>query len=806
MATIRERLAQRARLIIDGATGTMLQAHGMPPGNPATFCLERPDVVRAIHGAYAEAGADIILTATFGGSAFKLPPDIDARSFNKTMAGHARAVADQARQNGREVFVAGDIGPTGHFVAPLGDVDPAGMVEALRAQVRGLAEGGADLIFIETQFDLAEARAAVAATRLECDLPVFVSMTFEDGLSLTGTTPEIFAATMRNMGVDAVGVNCGAGPDQMLAVVERLLAACDLPVFAEPNAGLPELVNGETVFRLDPELFAEKTAPFAERGAFALGGCCGTTPAPIAALRRRVEARAGAAPAHRDQNAGGVCLTTRSSLVRIGAKEPLVLIGERINPTGKKALSAEFAAGQAALALTYAREQAELGTRVLDVNVGAPGVPEASFLPALVKELVARHSLPLCLDSSNADALIAAVPWHPGSALLNSISGEPGRLEKLAPLCRVWGAPFVLLPLQGKHLPATAHERIAIVETLLARLDALRVPRHLVLVDALALTAASDASAPAACLETIRWCAEHGLATTVGLSNISFGLPARDLINAGFLALAAGAGLNSCIGNPANVRLREALDAANLLLGHDPQAARFIAAYADWKPGASGGAAAGAAPAVAPQTLEDAVIKGDKDGIPALVDRALAEGADPFVLVRERLIPAITEVGQRYERKEYFLPQLLRSAETMQTAFAMLRPLMEKAEGGPAKPRVLLATVEGDIHDIGKNIVALLLGNHGYDVVDLGKDVKADDIVAEAARQKASIIGLSALMTTTMPRMEDTVRLVRERNLPCRVMVGGAVVTPEYAQSIGADAYAADAVEAVRLAARLLDS
>lgn len=811
MSEIRQLLKEKKTLFVDGATGTMLQALGMPPGvNPAEFCLERPDIVRGMHAAYAEAGADILLTATFGGSFFKLPPGLDPVSFNKSMAENARAVADELSSRlGRPLFVGGDIGPCGHFVKPLGDVTPDELVAAFRSQVRGLVLGGADMLFIETQFDLAEVRAAVAAAHLECDLPVFASMTFEDGVSLTGSTPEIFAATMRNMGVDAVGVNCGAGPEQMLLVAERLLAACDLPIFAEPNAGLPELVDGQSVFRLGPDAFAEKTALFAARGVQVLGGCCGTTPAHITALRQAVLRRSdGGAVRPVDRPAPlGVALTSRSSLVRIGGDEPVVLIGERVNPTGKKLLSAEFQAGKFDLALRYAGEQVDAGTRVLDVNVGAPGVREEDFLPDLVQQLVARHTTPLCLDSSNAQALTNALPWHPGSALLNSISGEPGRMGLLAPLCRVWGAPFVLLPLQGRHLPATARERIMVLETLLAETETYGIPRHLVVVDVLALTAASDAEAPRACLETLRWCTERGLPTTIGLSNISFGLPARDLVNAAFLQMAAGAGLSSCIGNPGNIRLREALDASNLLLGRDPQAKRFIARYADWKAAAptasmteriseKGGA----------RTLEDAVIRGDKDIIVELVETELAQGADPFVLVRERLIPAINEVGARYERKEYFLPQLLRSAETMQTAFARVKPLLQKDRNEAERPVILLATVEGDIHDIGKNIVALLLGNHGYDVVDLGKDVKAGRIVDEAAHRKASIIGLSALMTTTMSRMEDTVKLVRERGLDCRIMVGGAVVTPEYAETIGADGYAADAVEAVRLAGRLVQA
>ncbi len=805
MPRLRELLHLGRPLFIDGATGTMLQALGMPAGvNPAQFCLARPDIVRSMHAAYAEAGADILLTPTFGGNACKLPSDIDAEFFNRSMAENAKLFArEMSARMGRELFIAGDMGPTGHFVSPLGDLPPEELLEIFRRQVRGLAAGGVDLIFIETQFDLAEARLAVAATHMECDLPVFISMTFEDGVSLTGSTPEIFAATMENMGADAVGVNCGAGPEAMLLVAKRMRKACSLPVFAEPNAGLPELVNGETVFRLAPEPFAEKTARFAACGIHVLGGCCGTTPEHIRLLREKVLAQEASYSGR--STFGGLSLTSRSSLVRIGADMPVTLIGERVNPTGKKALSAEFQAGSFDLALRYAAEQVEAGTKVLDVNVGAPGVDEVHFLPALAQQLVAQFTTPLCLDSSNPAALVAALPWHPGSALLNSINGEPGKMEMLGPLCRTWGAPFILLPLQGKHLPSSASERIAIIEALLKQAEAMHIPRRLIMVDVLALTAASDSSAPCECLETVRWCTRNGLPTTMGLSNISFGLPARELVNAGFLQMAAGAGLSCCIGNPGNITLREALDTANLLLGRDPQAGHFISMYSSWKRNAeSDGAIRKKTGETETLTLEEAVIRGKKEDVIGLVEQELAKGADPFALVKERLIPAISEVGARYERKEYFLPQLLRSAETMQTAFARVKPLLEKESSAEKRPVVVLATVEGDIHDIGKNIVALMLGNHGYDIVDLGKDVKAETILEAAVTSKASLIGLSALMTTTMPRMEDTVKLVKRRGLSCKIMVGGAVVTREYAESIGADGYAADAVEAVRLAAKLV--
>lgn len=805
MRDFRQALNAGHFLLLDGAMGTMLQSAGMPAGvSPMRFCLDRPDILQGIHAAYIEAGSDILTTCTFGGSRFKLPPELNVEDFNAAMAKAARNAADAA---GRPVFVAGNLGPSGHFVKPLGPLEPLDLVDAFRQQVRGLLRGGVDLIFIETQFDLAEVRAAVMAARSECDLPIMASMTFEQGVSLTGSTPEIFAETMQNLGVTVLGVNCSAGPEQMAPVVEELLAYSRVPVLVEPNAGLPELVDGETVFRLDPDSFAQKTAAFAAAGVQVLGGCCGTTPAHIASLKRAVQGLGYRKPVCR-VGLGSITLTTRSSLVRVGEDSSLTIIGERINPTGKKQLTAELQAGEYGLALRYADEQIAAGAPVLDVNVGAPLVDETVLLPELVQRLTGRCQTPLSLDSSNVDAIAKALPYCPGSALVNSISGEAGRMERLGPLCRDWGAPFILLPLKGRNLPVQAAERIAILEVLLEQAEALGIPRRLLMVDVLALAVSSKAEAGRQCLETIRWCTREGLPTTIGLSNVSFGLPARELLNSTYLALAVGAGLTSCIGNPANARLAEVRDASDVLLGRDQNAAGFIAGYAQWTPGGGGGvtegAAAGRAARSVSTTLEEAVLRGDKENAVHLVEKELEAGADAMTLVQEKLIPAITEVGSRYERREYFLPQLIRSAETMQMAFGRLKPLLEAQRGSEKRPVIVLATVEGDIHDIGKNIVALLLGNHGFDVVDAGKDVKAEDIIRCACEHDARIVGLSALMTTTMVRMEDTVRLVREQNLPIRVMVGGAVVTQAFADSIGADGYSADAVGAVRVAKSLL--
>lgn len=798
----RRALAQGRPLLLDGAMGTMLQAAGLPAGvSPEQYCLENPDILRAVHLAYLNAGSSIITTCTFGASPFKLAPGLDPFDVCRRMAGVAREAAQLAPGRAdRPVFVAGNVGPSGLFARPLGTLEPRELVEGFAAQIRGLVAGGADLIFVETQFDLAEARAAVAAARLVCDLPVMVSMTFEHGMSLTGSSPEIFAETMQNLGADVVGTNCSLGPDEMLPVVRELLEVCACPVMAEPNAGLPELRDGRTVFPMGPESFAEKTASFAAMGVRVLGGCCGTTPEHVAALARALDSVT--CPPRSAPSTRGVSLTSRSALVRIGAEEPLAVIGERINPTGKPVLGAELQKGRFDEALRLADEQVAAGAAVLDVNVGAPLVDEVACLADLAQRLIARHMVPLSLDSSNAEAIAAALPYCPGSCLINSISGEAGRMDALGPLCRQYGAPFILLPLQGKKLPVRATERIRIVEELVERATALGIPRRLILVDILALTISSTPEGVNECLELARWCRREHLPTTIGLSNISFGLPARPLLNATFLGMAVGAGLASCIANPTAPLMRETMAAVAALRGHDAHSAAFIAAFGDWKPGdhavIPGGSASGGGAAA--ETLRDAVLQGDKEGAPALLEKELAAGADPLKIVDGILIPAITEVGERYERREYFLPQLIRAAETMQLAFGRLKPLLEARRGPEKRPVIVLATVEGDIHDIGKNIVALLLGNHGFEVVDAGKDVPAGEILACAMRHKARIIGLSALMTTTMVRMEDTIRLIRERGLPIRVMVGGAAVTRAFAESIGADAYCEDAVSGVRAA------
>ncbi|MGE4291716.1 MAG: homocysteine S-methyltransferase family protein [Desulfovibrio sp.] len=804
MPDFRKLLSDGQVHFFDGGYGTLLQQRGLPAGmSPELFGLKTPDPVLQVHRDYLAAGAEILTTNTFGGSRLKLGLDADTHELNRAMCALARKAA------GDGAFVAASIGPTGHFCEPLGELTFRELVEVFKQQIKGCVEGGADLILGETHFDLAEARAVVIAAREVCNLPVGLSMTFEGANSLTGTTPLHFIDTMQNMGVDLVATNCSAGPEQLAGVVESMLQRLSTPLYVAANAGLPELdASGKTVFRLGPDAFAEQSARFFELGAKFVGGCCGTGPDHIRALHARCRGRDWKRPDPADR---ALVLTSRGAGVPLGSGHPAVLIGERINPTGKQQLIAELQAGQQDEALRLASEQIELGAPVLDVNVGAAMVDETVTLPALVRTLVGRFTVPLCIDSSTPAAVAEALWSYPGSALVNSISGDPGRMAELGPLCARFGAPYILLPIKGRKLPVTASERIAIIEEMLDEAEALGVPRRLAVVDGLALTVSSKPEAARATLETIRHCTEKlGLATTLGLSNVSFGLPARELLNSTFLSMCLAAGLSSFIANPGSARLREALAASEVLLNRDPQAGRFIAGYAEWKPTGGAVPVAGSGPAQSADSggdpLYSAVVKGELNRITALVEQALAEGADPFVLVDQRLIPAIMDVGEKYERKEYFLPQLIQSAETLQTAFAVLKPLLEKDGAGKDKPRVVMATVEGDIHDIGKNIVCLMLRNHGFEVVDLGKDVPAARIVEAAEAEGAKLVGLSALMTTTMVRMEDTIKLLREKGLDdVRVMIGGAVVTEAFAEAIGAHGFSTDAVSAVKLAKRLMN-
>ena len=800
---IRSRLAS-GLFILDGAAGTQLQARGMPSGAcPELWCLENPEAVKAVHRDYLQAGADVVYTCTFGGNRFKLSEYGGANAFEVN-----RDLAILARQAvGDACLVAGDIGPTGRFIEPFGDIPFEEAVAAFKEQVRGLLEGGVDLFAIETMVDIQEARAALIAVRELTSAFTIVTMTFESsGRTLNGTDPLSALVTLQSLGADAVGCNCSTGPEEMIPLIRAMAPYARVPLVVKPNAGLPALVDGETVFPMSPDAFSGFGREFVSLGVNFLGGCCGTTPAHIRDLKEKTR---GVPVKERGYAVSGTLSSSRKTvLLRQGG--PLLIIGERINPTGKKDLQAELAQGRMALVKRFAQEQVRNGADLLDVNAGMPGIDEVGTLKEMVKVLSVSSDAPLCIDSPIPEAIEAALRIYPGRALINSISGEEGKLDKLLELASRYGAMFILLPLTGRKLPRKAHERQTIVEEVYERASRYGFTKDDIVVDALTMAVSADGSAALETLAATRWCAEvFGARTVLGLSNVSFGLPERKWINAAFLAMASAGGLTLAIANPMNEEFMHVKRASDVLLNRDPEARAYIAHVGKQQEGIvtqKGSSAQAVGQAATPlERVYGAVLDGSRGEIADLIEQALSGGVPCQKIIDEGMIPAIKEVGTRYEKKIYFLPQLIASAEAMKSGFEILEPLL-KQEGGISarKGRVVLATVQGDIHDIGKNIVSLMLKNNGFDVIDLGKDVPHEDIVAAALRHKPHIIGLSALMTTTMVRMKEVVEEVRKRGITCPVLIGGAVVTKAFADTIGAH-YARDGVEAVKIAQSLVE-
>jgi 5-methyltetrahydrofolate--homocysteine methyltransferase len=779
-------LAERI-LILDGATGTELQKRGLPAGVcPEAWCLDHPRATGEIHRTYRQAGADIVFTCTFGANRLKLETYgiAGVLEINRDLARLAREAA------GPGVFVFGDIGPTGRFVEPFGPLGFEEAVAAFRGQVRGLLEGGVDGFAIETMMDIQEARAALLAVREESDAFTIVTMTYEsDGRTLGGTDPLTALVTLQSLGADAVGCNCSVGPEAMAEMIRAMKPYARVPLVAKPNAGLPRLVLGRTVFDMSPEAFAGAAATMAEAGGNLLGGCCGTTPDHIRALALAVGDRKPLAPLRRPP---AVLSSARGC--RVLGDGPLLIVGERINPTGKKALQEELRVGRMETVRRMAREQEEAGADLLDVNVGVPDIDEAKTIREVIGSVVNVTPLPLVIDSARVETIEAALRLYPGRALINSISGERDKLERLLPVAARYGAMFILLPLRGREVPETFAERREIVREVLRESRRWGFTREDVVVDALVMTAASRPAAPGETLKTVAWCARSlRCRTIVGLSNVSFGLPERRWINGAFLNMAQALGLTMAIANPAQEELMSLKLAGDVLLAKDRNASayvrRFSAARKEPEP------AAAADPA---RRVAEAILEGDRDAVIARVEEALAAGIGVVRLVEDTMIPAVVRVGDLYEQKRYFLPQLIAGAEAMQRAMEHLEPRLRGDAARAARGSVLLATVEGDIHDIGKNIVSLLLRNAGWQVVDLGKDVPAQRIVAAMEDARPSAVGLSALMTTTMVHMKQVIDLARGRGFRTPFLVGGAVVTREYAESIGAF-YGRDGVEAVRV-------
>ena len=836
-------LAGEELLLFDGAMGTQLQARGLAAGEiPELLCLTNPDEIREIHAAYVAAGSQVVTTNTFGASRTKLG---DAAGVDEVFS----AAISCARASGAR-YVAADIGPTGQLLQPMGTLPFDEAYELFAEQVRAADAAGADLFIIETMADLAEMKAALLAAKENSDLPIFATMTFdEDGRTFLGTTPEVAAVTLSALGADVVGINCSLGPADVAPLVARMLPWASCPVMVQANAGLPHVEDGRTLYSIGPEEYCAAVEGMLDAGVTVIGGCCGTSPAYIAGERALL---AGRVPAPRSVRTD-FAVTSAQQLCALPAGH-VGVIGERINPTGKKRLKEALRSGNHDYVMGEAISQAEAGAQVLDVNAGLPEIDERAILVRLVSELQGVTMLPLQIDSSDPAAIEAAVRAYPGKPIINSTNGKQEVLDAVVPIARHYGCALVGLTLDEEGIPATAEGRLAVARRIVSACDEAGIPRHDVVIDCLAMAASTDQSAPRAILDGIALVKRElpGVRCVLGVSNISFGLPFRPLVNATFLAGAIACGLDLAIVNPLNERLMDVVNSWRVLSGEDESAQAYVASYAgrtDAAPAAGTQAAydtsttegiasalasmagtlqemagtlshgavtvaqPGADDARGPQTddaspegrVRDLVLAGRKDPVPDAVRVILADtdaSHDAMYVINQVLIPALDEVGARFEQGTFFLPQLMASAEAAKAGFSVLR---EGSEGSVAgKGKIALATVKGDIHDIGKNIVRMLLENYGYDVIDLGRDVDPQAFADCVVEHHIELAGLSALMTTTVPAMAETIELLHEQAPWCKVIVGGAVLNPEYAEMVGADFYAKDANESARIAGEVL--
>ena len=776
---------------LDGGTGTLLQKRGLPPGvSPETWNVERPEEIKAVHAAYVAAGSDIVCSNTFGANRVKYhgAPSLE-EAVAAALANARAAAADRAR-------VALDIGPTGRLLKPAGDFAFDAADEAFAEEVRLGAAAGADLVLVETMGDVQELKAAVLAAKENCSLPVFATVALgEDGKLLTGGDVECVAALLDGLRVDALGFNCGLGPDRMLPFVERLARVTSRPIIVKPNAGMPRVVDGRTVFPVGPEAFAEQVVALVQAGASIVGGCCGTTPDHIAAVKRRL---AGLRPAARPAATGRCVVSSGTHAVEIPLDDTIV-VGERINPTGKKKLKAALAEGDVAYVLREAVTQAEAGAQVLDVNVGVPGLDEPALLESTVAAVQSVVDLPVQIDTAHPVALERALRHVVGKPLVNSVNGKRESMDAVLPLVAKYGGVVVALTLDENGIPPTAEGRLAIARRILAEGGKWGLTRDDFVIDVLCLAVSAEPTSAQVILESLRRVRDElGCRTCLGVSNISFGLPGRASLNAAFLALAMEAGLSAAIVNPLSAEMMQAYRAVRALTARDGQCADWIA-HAAAAPALANVPAEAAVDAL--DALAGAVRRGLKADAHAAAERLLAEGRDALDVINAGIVPALEVVGRGFEGGTVFLPQLLMAADAAAAAFAAVKARLPNADDGASagKGPVVFATVKGDIHDIGKNICCSLLENYGFRVIDLGRDVAPEKVLEAVKRSEAPIVGLSALMTTTVCFMEETIKLIHAEAPGVKVIVGGAVLTADYARQIGADAYSHDAMEMVRL-------
>ena len=804
-------LLQDRILCLDGATGTNLMAAGMPLGVcPEQWVLEHPDVLVSLQKEFLEAGTNILYAPTFTCNRIKLREyHLEDRTaeMNKALVQLSKKAVRSCNSRG---YVAGDMTMTGRQLRPIGDLAFDELVDVYREQAEALIEGGADLLVVETMMSLQECRAALLAIREYSEtIPVMVSMTFnEDGKSLFGTPPEVAVIVLQGLGADAVGLNCSTGPEEMTGLLERMKKYASVPVFAKPNAGMPELEDGKSVYKMTPEHFADCMRDMALAGANLAGGCCGSNPSHIRAMKQKLRYIDPVPPLEKPVRV----LTSERALQEIPLDGPFLVVGERINPTGKKKLQAELREGSLNLVSEMAVSQEECHAHVLDINMGMNGIDEKEMMLKVIEEVTALTSLPLCIDSSHIDIIEAALRNYPGRALINSVSLETEKCEPLFRIAKKYNAMCILLPVSDDGLPATLEERKQRVDLLVEKACEAGLSREDLIVDGLVSTVGADPMAARMTLDTIAYCHDVlKLPTICGLSNISFGLPERINVNTAFLTMAIAKGLTMAIANPGQDQLMNAAYASDLLLAKPDSDKNYVekvralpttGAVAQAAQSPSAAAAPGKEPSVSP--IYDCVINGSKGRILDEVKKALDSGREPKAIIDDELIPAITRVGELFEEKRFFLPQLISGANAMDVAIAHLAPLLKSEDTSEPKGKVVFASVEGDVHEIGKNLCCLMLRNYGYTVIDLGKDVPAEDIIDAAEKEDADIVALSALMTTTMMKMKEVVELAKARKCRAKVIIGGAVISQSFAEEIHADGYSKDANECVKLVDRIL--
>ena len=826
-------------IYLDGATGSNLVKAGMPSGVcPEQWILEHREVMLQLQKEYVQAGTNILYAPTFTANRVKLA-EYHLEKNMSSMIHDLVAISKEAAADtpGHPVYVAGDITMTGEQLRPMGKMELEDLIAIYKEQILCLVDAGADLLVVETMMSLAETRAALIAAKEVCDLPVIATLTFEaDGRTLFGTDAKTAAVVLESLGASAIGANCSTGPAQMEGIISDMVSVTTIPIIAKPNAGLPFLdENGTTCYNMEAEEFTEEMQVLVNVGATILGGCCGTTPEFIRQIHDHFGTEARVTAARRPE--GIRYLTSERITHSFGLEDGFFVVGERINPTGKKALQAQLREGNFEKVIQFAEEQETCGAKVLDINMGMSGIDEKLCMLRALEEVSGVTNLPLSLDSSYVEVLEAALRNYPGRALVNSVSLETEKFEKLLPIVAKYGAMFILLPLSDAGLPKDMEEKKKIIHKIYDRALSLGMRKEDIVVDGLVATVGANPKAALETLETIRYCKSNGFATICGLSNISFAMPERGFVNTAFLTLAIQSGLTMAIANPSQEMLMSCALATDLLLNKEEAELRYIeyaggvkerreekeaelsrklalleqqgtkAASTDNTEVPSAVTASKDTPQIneMQEKLKTAVLKGNRNGIVKITNEALESGEKPVELLNQVLLPAINLVGEYFDQGKYFLPQLIASAEAMKNSIEVLEPLLQTGNSGEEMPVVVIATVEGDIHDIGKNLVALMLKNHGFHVIDLGKDVPQAKILETAKEHHAEFIALSALMTTTMQRMREILAAAKQEGITAKIIIGGAVITQEYADEIGADGYSKDAADAVKLAKSLME-